>query len=154
MAEYLMLRQMKFIEQLAIDQTHFEGEILKEKQRDRENPILFFKKQVYFPEDRERYRSEGINVDTPTIEDIKKMQMSIAYTLPDVSDILRKNRRMHFTDLTPQEQSDAEVLFFKLYNLWKEEELREMSAEDEIENRMVGRITKFISELKEKLNKT
>lgn len=96
----------------------FERLVAKNKEADQQNPQKTFARLDSYSKD--FYRGKGINVDNPTIEDVKKYQERVEYTLPLVGHELDRRTERDLPDYSDQERSDMDRLLWDINDLWSE----------------------------------
>ncbi|MBI2628248.1 MAG: hypothetical protein HYW71_02335 [Candidatus Niyogibacteria bacterium] len=96
----------------------FEKLVAKEKEADQRNPQKTFVRLD--PHSKDFYRGKGINIDNPTIEDVKKYQERVEYTLPLVGHELDRRTDRDLPDYSDQERSDMNYLLWDINDLWSE----------------------------------
>lgn len=96
----------------------FEMLVAKKKEADQRNPQKTFARLD--PYSKDFYRGKGINVDNPTVEDVKKYQEGVEYTLPLVGHELDRRIERDLPDYSNQELSDMDRLLWDINDLWSE----------------------------------
>jgi len=96
----------------------FEKFVAKKKDADKQNPKRTFARLDEYS--KEFYRKKGININSPTVEDIAKYQARVEYTLPLVSHELERRTERDFPNYSDQERSDMNRLLWDINDLWSE----------------------------------
>src|SRR3989344_8012342 len=99
------------------DEILFEKFVVRARESDRQNPPRVFGDMDAFAKD--FYRKKGINVDSPTQEDVEKYQEGrVKYSLPLVRHEMDRRKIRDFSNLSEQEQADVSRIFWDINYLF------------------------------------